>query len=1510
MIGPLRKHARIERSDWVGARIFTVTTLSGGTGTGSFRWALAQARTHAGGRTGTKWAIVEFAVGGIVDFRAGGISHTDGNQGLRVHDCHRIWINGATAPGPVLFYGVPFEIRYSSKILIDHVGFAAGPLWATAGQWDTLRIFGPAAWTTTNSSNYARPNEDVWIDHCSGKWSQDELLSIIQTPQFRISVTNSLWYDPYDKLTGTWDGTAIAPPPADSQDSMHNYGPLTSGKGGWGTDGARHPDPRTKGGGLVGFDFQRNVTGNYALRGPRAEQGSSQLIANNLNHNWEARAIESTNEQTSSMPDAGRQMILLDVLDNVGLPGSRSAAEGTGTSTSGFLRFQTPHHASSSSRSRVGVAGNKRITGGASDLSRWVGRASVEQRWIDGVDGVEGTPYGGDPVWPPGFVRYEWDPREAVDYLLRNAGPRPAERSNPALAEGYDARFVEEVRTGKGLWWTGSNGKVKGGADGSWRNLVPTTEWANAAVPKRPADGLATQAYIDHHLNRVLLDDAPAAPALPQVYDEPLAEALAVADGIADAALAVRRTAFDEPDPLAGWGTPDPTWSGAYAGAATPDGAVLRQSNTGRARKHLAWTAQGAFSETWIEAEVRALAPAPGATLDTAAGVLARVSADGRTGLYAALSRAGGQRTLRLGRYLNGVATNLAEAPFPWSDGAWYRVRLWAQGTRLRAACWADGDPEPLAWGIDATDAQAPAAGLGGLFSYDAAVHEWGDLILATGAVAPRGPEAPTEGLAEPLDLRDGVTGSLEPDPGRSFTETLVQAGVAAAVAVASTAMVTVVLAAEPSGLRDLSTEAVTQGARVAVGLVERLEPLDGYGTEAVPPVVRPSTAPPGGAIATAAPGQVVIPVRTPGEEPGRYLDRLVPQLRTAMASGRLGGGGAVSGTVGVVRDHRGRVILDGSGFYVYAPDGSLPIAPDIVRIDTQHLVDAAISTAKIKPKAVVSDLIDDGAVTETKVHADSIGRVHIKELAVGEAQIADLAVKSAKIADGAILRAKIGELQVVTAHIDDLAVNNAKLANLAVSSAKIQDLAVEDQHVRNLAADKLTAGTIGADVVYAGTLDAGQITTGTLDAGLITVLNLSADAIATGTLDAARVNVANLSASAIVSGTLDARRVTVKNLDAGSIVSGTIGAGVIYAGAVSADAITSGTLDAGLIGVVNLSASSISTGTLDAAKVTVRNLSASAITTGTLDAAQVTVRNLSATNITGGTLSVDRLSANQAYIRNNLQLGDDVVYDRSIRSISAQKLIAGSVITGHLEVGLPLGNNAYSVRINGDHGRIYWFDGNGRVRGILGNTYGRSGATQSGLILYGPDGKEYFNSTGADTWMDGAVIKRLSVDTGQITDLAVSTLKIKGRAVETEKVAQRNITNMAAERDFDTALAFPFGGLAEVIFSCDVVPTTERYSTGSNGDEGTQYALDYALVLHINGSEAHSQRDKSYGAVRDTGGGVGVGVAKVFLHWVGDVPKGGGITAVVHRDRYDRNGAGLVGTVINPIIRILECRV
>ncbi|MBR3782783.1 MAG: hypothetical protein IKL14_05370 [Alphaproteobacteria bacterium] len=76
--------------------------------------------------------------------------------------------------------------------------------------------------------------------------------------------------------------------------------------------------------------------------------------------------------------------------------------------------------------------------------------------------------------------------------------------------------------------------------------------------------------------------------------------------------------------------------------------------------------------------------------------------------------------------------------------------------------------------------------------------------------------------------------------------------------------------------------------------------------------------------------------------------------------------------------------------------------------VDTNHIVDGAVTTGKIKNSNVTTTKIADGAVTEAKIATDAVTTGKIKNLNVTTAKIADSAVTTGKILDGTIKNADV----------------------------------------------------------------------------------------------------------------------------------------------------------------------------------------------------------------------------------------------------------------------------------------------------------------------------------------------------------------------------------------------------------------------------------------------------------------------------------------------------------------------
>ncbi|AZR72537.1 hypothetical protein BBF96_03545 [Anoxybacter fermentans] len=137
--------------------------------------------------------------------------------------------------------------------------------------------------------------------------------------------------------------------------------------------------------------------------------------------------------------------------------------------------------------------------------------------------------------------------------------------------------------------------------------------------------------------------------------------------------------------------------------------------------------------------------------------------------------------------------------------------------------------------------------------------------------------------------------------------------------------------------------------------------------------------------------------------------------------------------------------------------------------VDTAKINDLAVTTGKLVDLAVQSAKINDLAVISTKIADLAVATAKIADLAVTNAKIASLAVAETNIQDGSITNAKIANAAVDNAKIANAAVDSAKIANASITSAHIQNLAVQDAHIQDLNGSKIHAKSITAEQIRAG---------------------------------------------------------------------------------------------------------------------------------------------------------------------------------------------------------------------------------------------------------------------------------------------------------------------------------------------------------------------------------------------------------------------------------------------------------
>ena len=134
--------------------------------------------------------------------------------------------------------------------------------------------------------------------------------------------------------------------------------------------------------------------------------------------------------------------------------------------------------------------------------------------------------------------------------------------------------------------------------------------------------------------------------------------------------------------------------------------------------------------------------------------------------------------------------------------------------------------------------------------------------------------------------------------------------------------------------------------------------------------------------------------------------------------------------------------IADGSVTTAKLADDAVTVAKMAVNsVDSDQYVDGSIDTAHIANAQITTAKITDGNVTLAKLAADSVDGSKIADNSINSEHYVDGSIDTAHIADSQITTAKIADSQITTAKIADGAIVNADVnASAAIAATKIHD--------------------------------------------------------------------------------------------------------------------------------------------------------------------------------------------------------------------------------------------------------------------------------------------------------------------------------------------------------------------------------------------------------------------------------------------------------------------------------------
>ena len=199
-------------------------------------------------------------VGRTIVFDVGGTIHL-GATALDIKNIKNVTIAGQTAPSPITIIGNTLQITGSSgketgNIILQHINLRKG----VGDGEDALSVKG--------SGN----THDIMVDHVSGSWSEDEVISVTQNAT-NVTIQNSTMSE---ALTDAHAYGALIRPTVNSNVS-YNRNLFSHQK-------SRNPRPGSYDGMTLNYEFQNNVIYNWSDRAGYIAGADSNLQILNMNY--------------------------------------------------------------------------------------------------------------------------------------------------------------------------------------------------------------------------------------------------------------------------------------------------------------------------------------------------------------------------------------------------------------------------------------------------------------------------------------------------------------------------------------------------------------------------------------------------------------------------------------------------------------------------------------------------------------------------------------------------------------------------------------------------------------------------------------------------------------------------------------------------------------------------------------------------------------------------------------------------------------------------------------------------------------------------------------------------------------------------------------------------------------------------------------------------------------------------------------------------------------------------
>jgi hypothetical protein len=428
-----------------GGDVYHVTTLANDPNhviPGSLAYGLYTKNVPGSGTVPGIGRTIVFDVGGTIDLSSGTSATLD------LKDIHNVTVAGQTAPSPITIINNTVQITGNTvakpmhDIIFQYISLRKG----TGAGDDAMHVQGTA------------DTHDIMVDHVSGAWSEDEVISVTQTSH-NVTIQNSIMSEAL--TSGHQYGSLIRPTVNSTVSYLRNL---------YTNNESRNPRPGTYNGTTLDFEFQNNVI-----------------------YNWSARAGYIAGADTDT------QHLNMNYQGNYLIAGPSTPAP-SGSASPRTTAFIKENNTSGPLDVHVYQNGNK------IDSTTGTTRDGVDTGWNMFQNLNNGTVYSAFPLADQNaspFAYPDATPDTADDAygkVISSVGAFPNARSTT------DARLVNEV-----LNYTGVAAQTTPNAS-EWASIVAAPTVARAAGFDTDLDGMPNAWETQHGFNPAVADNNTLAP--------------------------------------------------------------------------------------------------------------------------------------------------------------------------------------------------------------------------------------------------------------------------------------------------------------------------------------------------------------------------------------------------------------------------------------------------------------------------------------------------------------------------------------------------------------------------------------------------------------------------------------------------------------------------------------------------------------------------------------------------------------------------------------------------------------------------------------------------------------------------------------------------------------------------------------------------------------------------------------------------------------------------------------